>query len=67
MQSKTDVDDEIMVAFNKKVDEWKIILASKDEENAQLNEMIIDLQKQLQAARMDTDKNAMAELIQVHI
>ena len=37
----------------------------KDEEIVQLHERIAELQKQLQAARMDTDKNAMAELILV--
>ena len=29
MQSRTDVDDEIMIAFNKKVDEWKVFLSFK--------------------------------------
>ncbi|XP_065052482.1 centrosomal protein of 290 kDa-like [Rhopilema esculentum] len=60
---KTDADDEMMVAFSKKVDEWKMAVSYKDEEIVQLHERIAELQKQLQAARMDTDKNAMAELI----
>ena len=40
---------------------------AKDEEVAQLNNIISDLERQLFAARMDTDKNAIAELMLVSI
>ncbi len=44
---------------------FQIVLATKDEEIVDLNKIVFDLQGQLQAARMDTDKNAVAELILV--
>ena len=38
---------------------------SKDEEVSQLNSLVYDLQRQLQAARMDTEKNMITDLVQV--
>ena len=40
-------------------------LISKDEEVVQLSNIVSDLQRQLQAARIDTDKNTLAELVNV--
>eukprot|EP00794_Sanderia_malayensis_P012922 gene12922-14254_t len=62
VNSKEDTDDEIMAAVNKKVEEWKAVLASKDEDLLELNKVVADLQNRLQAARMDTDKNLITEL-----
>ncbi len=42
-------------------------MAAKDEELLELNRVVVDLQNRLQAARMDTDKNAVAELIAVRL
>ena len=42
------------------------VLVGKDAEIAEQQGIINDLQQQLQAARMDTDKNAIGELMQVN-
>lgn len=66
LQTKASGDDEIMLALNKKVAEWKDIMSLKDEEINRRNQEIIELEKQLQASRMDSDRNAMIDLMEAN-
>ncbi|XP_077999910.1 centrosomal protein of 290 kDa-like [Glandiceps talaboti] len=62
IHSKGDADDEIMVALNKKVEEWKESLAEKDEEIEELNNIVSQQRDQLTAAQVDTDKTSVVAL-----
>nr|XP_006816174.1 PREDICTED: centrosomal protein of 290 kDa-like [Saccoglossus kowalevskii] len=64
VSGKTDADDEIMGALNKKVDEWKESMAEKDEEIDELNKVISQQREQLMHAQMDTDKTSVVALSQ---
>jgi len=66
LESKGSVDNEVMVALKKKVEEWEAALVSKDEEIGQLNKFVCDLQRQLQAARLDTEKSMITDLVQAN-
>ncbi|CAB4002084.1 Hypothetical predicted protein, partial [Paramuricea clavata] len=60
--SKTDNDDQILSAVNSKVEEWKMVIASKDEEIANYRQAIEDLRKQAAASQIDADKQIIVSL-----
>ncbi|KXJ08274.1 Centrosomal protein of 290 kDa, partial [Exaiptasia diaphana] len=58
--SKSDADDQIMMAVNLKVEEWKNVLATKDAEINQYKVMIADLKQRITGLEMDSDKSSLA-------
>ncbi|XP_048578634.1 centrosomal protein of 290 kDa isoform X2 [Nematostella vectensis] len=64
VSSKTDADDEIMMAVNVKVEEWKAVLVAKDIEIEQYKDMVNGLQQRIRGLEMDTDSTTMALLQQ---
>lgn len=62
--TKTDTDDQIMMAVNVKVDEWKAVLAAKEIELEQYKSLVQDLQQQVRGLQLDTDKTSLAMLHQ---
>ncbi|XP_020911264.1 centrosomal protein of 290 kDa [Exaiptasia diaphana] len=62
--SKSDADDQIMMAVNLKVEEWKNVLATKDAEINQYKVMIADLKQRITGLEMDSDKSSLVMLQQ---
>lgn len=62
--SKTDNDDQILSAVNIKVEEWKMVIASKDVEIANYRRAIEDLRKQAAVSQIDADKQTIVALHQ---
>ncbi|XP_075065477.1 centrosomal protein of 290 kDa [Mixophyes fleayi] len=64
LKAKNEEDDPVMVAVNVKVGEWKMILASKDEEIMEYQKMMHNLREKLKIAQLDADKSSVLALQQ---
>ncbi|NXQ83718.1 CE290 protein, partial [Nyctibius grandis] len=64
LKAKNEEDDPLMAAVNAKVEEWKKILASKDDELLEYQQMLFNLKEKMKMAQLDVDRNSILTLQQ---
>ncbi|KFQ26607.1 Centrosomal protein of 290 kDa, partial [Merops nubicus] len=57
LKAKNEEDDPLMAALNAKVEEWKKILASKDDQLLEYQQMLFNLEEKVKMAELDVDRN----------
>ncbi|XP_019469182.1 centrosomal protein of 290 kDa isoform X2 [Meleagris gallopavo] len=64
LKAKNEEDDPLMAAINAKVEEWKKILASKDDELTEYQQMLFNMKEEMKMARLDVNRNSILALQQ---
>ncbi|XP_071621880.1 centrosomal protein of 290 kDa isoform X5 [Heliangelus exortis] len=64
LKAKNEEDDPLMAAVNEKVEEWKKILAAKDDELLEYQKTLFNLEEKLKMAQLDVDRNSIVALQQ---
>ncbi|NXB02324.1 CE290 protein, partial [Cnemophilus loriae] len=64
LKAKNEEDDPLMAAVNAKVEEWKKILASKDDELLEYKQMLFNLEEKMKMVQLDVDRNSILSLQQ---
>ncbi|NWS56235.1 CE290 protein, partial [Chunga burmeisteri] len=64
LKAKNEEDDTVVAAVNAKVEEWKKILASKDDEVLQYQQTVFHLTEKLKMFQLDADRNSIVTLQQ---
>ncbi|XP_072045515.1 centrosomal protein of 290 kDa-like [Amphiura filiformis] len=64
IRGRSVADDDIMEALNKKVEEWKELLAAKDIDIEALNHVIEQQKEQITGLQMDTERTSIVALTQ---
>ncbi|NXS35581.1 CE290 protein, partial [Pomatostomus ruficeps] len=64
LKAKNGEDDPLMAAVNAKVEEWKKILASKDDELLEYQQMLFTLEEKMKMVQLDVDRNSILSLQQ---
>ncbi|NXO39788.1 CE290 protein, partial [Locustella ochotensis] len=64
LKAKNEEDDPLMAAVNAKVEEWKKILASKDDELLEYQQMLFNMEEKMKMVQLDVDRNSILSLQQ---
>ncbi|XP_032543397.1 centrosomal protein of 290 kDa isoform X2 [Chiroxiphia lanceolata] len=64
LKAKNEEDDPLMATVNEKVEEWKKILASKDDEILEYQQMLFNLEEKMKMVQLDVDRNSILALQQ---